>query len=98
MALRQGQGALESAPGGALRRSDPSGTGIRRRRCGRGFSYRGPDTAVITDPRTLARIKALVIPPAWEDVWICADPAGPYPGHRHRRGRTAPVPVPRFVA
>ena len=74
MALRQGHEALESAPGGALRRSDPSGTGIRRRRCGRGFRYLGPDTAAITDPRMLARIKALVIPPAWEDVWICADP------------------------
>jgi DNA topoisomerase IB len=76
MALRQGQEALESEPGGGLRRSDPSGTGIRRRRCGRGFRYLGPDTAVITDPRTLARIKALVIPPAWEDVWICVDPDG----------------------
>ena len=76
MALRQGQEALASAPGGALSRSDPSGTGIQRRRCGRGFSYLGPDTAVITDPRTLARIKALVIPPAWEDVWICVDPQG----------------------
>ena len=31
---------------------------------------------MVTDPRTLARIKALVIPPAWEDVWICADPQG----------------------
>jgi DNA topoisomerase IB len=59
-----------------LSRSDPSGVGICRRRCGRGFSYLGPDMAVITDPRTLARIKALVIPPAWEDVWICADPQG----------------------
>ncbi|MFD0657063.1 DNA topoisomerase IB [Thermocatellispora tengchongensis] len=28
------------------------------------------------DPETLARIKALVIPPAWTDVWICADPDG----------------------
>jgi hypothetical protein len=54
MALRQDQEALE----GALSRSDPGGTGIRRRRCGRGFSYLGPDTAVIKDPRTLARIKA----------------------------------------
>ena len=76
MALRQGQEALESAPDGALRRSDPSGTGIRRRRRGRGFSYLGPDTAVIKSPRTLARIRALVIPPAWEDVWICVDPQG----------------------
>jgi DNA topoisomerase IB len=72
MALRQDQEALESA----LSRSDPGGTGIRRRRCGRGFSYLGPDTALIKDPRTLARIKALVIPPAWEDVWICVDPQG----------------------
>ena len=48
----------------------------QRRRRGRGFSYLGPDRAVIKDPRTLARIKALVIPPAWEDVWICVDPQG----------------------
>jgi DNA topoisomerase IB len=67
---------LENLPAGALRRSDPSGAGIRRRRRGRGFSYLGPDTAAIKDPRTLARIKALVIPPAWEDVWICVDPQG----------------------
>jgi DNA topoisomerase IB len=32
--------------------------------------------ALLKDPRTLARIKSLVIPPAWEDVWICADPQG----------------------
>ena len=66
----------ESGPGSPLGRSVPSGAGIRRRRCGRGFSYLGPDTAVIKDPRTRARIKALVIPPAWEDVWICVDPQG----------------------
>ena len=59
-----------------LQRSDPSSTGIRRRRCGRGFSYLGPDAVVIKDPQTLARIKALVIPPAWQDVWICVDPQG----------------------
>jgi DNA topoisomerase IB len=76
VALRQGQEALASAPGAALSRSDPSGTGIRRRRCGRGFSYLGRDTTVIKDSGTLARIRALVIPPAWEDVWICVDPQG----------------------
>jgi len=59
-----------------LIRSDPGGAGIRRRRRGRGFSYLGLDAAVIKDPQTLARIKSLVIPPAWEDVWICADPQG----------------------
>ena len=58
-----------------LRRSEPGRGGLRRRRCGRGFRYFGADGPV-TEPDTLARIKALVIPPAWEDVWICADPDG----------------------
>ena len=61
---------------GRLTRSDPGGSGIRRRRCGRGFRYLGPDSAAIKDERTLSRIKSLVIPPAWEDVWICPDPLG----------------------
>jgi DNA topoisomerase IB len=60
---------------GELIRSDPAAGGIRRRRCGRGFRYLGV-SAPVTDPEILARIKALVIPPAWEDVWICADPRG----------------------
>jgi DNA topoisomerase IB len=59
-----------------LRRSDPAGPGIRRLRCGRGFRYLGPGARPVRDPETLARIKALVIPPAWEDVWICAETAG----------------------
>jgi DNA topoisomerase IB len=59
-----------------LVRSDPAGPGIRRRRRGRGFSYAEPGGEPVTDQGTLARIRALVIPPAWEDVWICADPAG----------------------
>jgi DNA topoisomerase IB len=57
-------------------RSDPAAEGIRRRRCGRGFSYLGTDAAVIKDPQMLTRIRSLVIPPAWEDVWICVDPLG----------------------
>lgn len=60
----------------AVTRSDPGSAGIRRRRRGRGFRYVGPDATLVKDPRTLARIRALVIPPAWEDVWICADPYG----------------------
>ena len=59
-----------------LRRSDLAGPGIRRRRCGRGLRYLGPDGAPVRDPEQLARIKSLVIPPAWEDVWICADRLG----------------------
>jgi DNA topoisomerase-1 len=50
--------------------------GIRRRRSGKGFSFRDPDGAPIKDKETLARIKSLAIPPAYTDVWICADPRG----------------------
>jgi DNA topoisomerase IB len=60
----------------AIVRSDPAAEGIRRRRRGRGFSYLGTDAAAIKDSQTLTRIRSLVIPPAWEDVWICADPLG----------------------
>ena len=41
-----------------LLRSDLGGAGIRRRRCGRGFRYLGPDQAAVTDPEVLARIRA----------------------------------------
>jgi DNA topoisomerase IB len=67
---------MTSSPASELTRSDPSGPGISRRRCGRGFRYWGPSSEPVTDPATKARIKALVIPPAWEQVWICPDPAG----------------------
>jgi DNA topoisomerase-1 len=58
-----------------LRRSSIDTPGITRRRRGRGFSYEDPSGAV-TDPDTLERIRALAIPPAWTDVWICPDPDG----------------------
>ena len=45
--------------------------GITRRRAGKGFSYRDPEGNTIDDKKILARIKALAIPPAWTDVWIC---------------------------
>jgi DNA topoisomerase IB len=64
------------AVNGSLTRSELSAAGIRRRRCGRGFRYYGPDGTPLTDEVALARIKALVIPPAWEDVWICAQADG----------------------
>ena len=66
---------MEASHKGGLRRAEPGAGGIRRRRCGRGFRYLDAGEPV-TDERTLARIRALVIPPAWQDVWICADPAG----------------------
>ncbi|MFH5773272.1 DNA topoisomerase IB [Paracoccus sp. NGMCC 1.201697] len=45
--------------------------GISRRRAGKGFSYRGP-TGEALDRDELARIRALAVPPAYRDVWICA--------------------------
>jgi DNA topoisomerase IB len=65
-----------------LRRSDPTRPGLTRRRHGRGFTYLDADGRRITDQETLDRIRALAIPPAWEDVWIC-----PYPnGHLQATG------------
>jgi DNA topoisomerase-1 len=59
-----------------LRRSDPAGPGYTRRRCGKGFMYLDETGARITDAEIVARITALVIPPAWRDVWISPDPFG----------------------
>ena len=58
-----------------LRRVDCAGIGITRRRRGRGFEYLDSGRRV-TDPEVLERIRALVIPPAWEEVWICPYPMG----------------------
>jgi DNA topoisomerase IB len=58
------------------RRVDCSGPGLRRVRRGRGFSYHEDDGTRIDDPAVVERISDLAIPPAWSDVWICADPRG----------------------
>src|SRR5829696_10481672 len=58
-----------------LRRSDLSAEGIVRRRSGKGFTYHLNGSRV-TDPEVIARIRALVIPPAWTNVWICPEPGG----------------------
>jgi DNA topoisomerase-1 len=68
-----------------LRHSSDDRPGISRRRAGRGFSYRDADGRTIHDAETLARIRAIAIPPAWTDVWIC-----PWPnGHLQATGRDA---------
>jgi DNA topoisomerase I len=59
-----------------LRYSSDEQPGIVRRRSGRGFTYRAADGRRIRDPETLDRIKAIAIPPAWTDVWICPWPNG----------------------
>ena len=60
-------------------------TGLTRARRGRTFVYRDAKGRVVRDPRTLNRIRSLVIPPAWTDVWICARPDG----HLQATGRDA---------
>jgi DNA topoisomerase I len=75
----------ESAQAARLRYVSDTQPGIRRQRAGRGFSYRGIDGRPIRDPAVLRRIKALAIPPAWTDVWICPRPDG----HMQATGRDA---------
>jgi DNA topoisomerase IB len=58
-----------------LRRAVCSGPGIHRVRRGRGFSYVDDEGATVDEPELLTRIHELVIPPGWDDVWVC-----PYPG------------------
>ena len=67
--------AVDSLPVPRLRRVDTGSPGYGRRRAGRGFVYLDEDGERITDDEVLTRIRELVIPPAWQDVWIC-----PYPG------------------
>jgi DNA topoisomerase IB len=50
--------------------------GITRRRAGSGWVYLDPRGRRVTDPETLERIRSLVIPPAWTEVWICPIPNG----------------------
>ncbi|MGV0109345.1 MULTISPECIES: DNA topoisomerase IB [unclassified Arthrobacter] len=59
-----------------LRRSNTRRPGISRRRHGKGFSYRAPSGELLQDRAELERIKELVIPPAWKDVWIAPYPNG----------------------
>ncbi len=67
---------VASARAAGLRYVSDTTPGIRRKRSGMGFNYRGPDGATIRDSATLRRIRSLVIPPAWMDVWICPHPNG----------------------
>jgi DNA topoisomerase-1 len=59
-----------------LRRIDCATPGIARRRRGRGFEYLDEDGNRTDDEDLLERIRALSIPPGWEEVWICSDPLG----------------------
>ncbi len=62
---------LASAKAAGLRYVTGDGPGILRKRRGKSFYYVGPDSKPVRDKAALQRIRSLVIPPAWENVWIC---------------------------
>jgi DNA topoisomerase-1 len=75
----------ESAEEAGLVYVSDAAAGVRRRRAGKGFTYLGTDGATIRDPARLAWFKRLAVPPAWTDVWICANKRG----HLQATGRDA---------
>ena len=71
--------------------------GIRRERCGQGFRYRSAEGRIIRQRHTLKRIRSLVIPPAWSDVWICPFDHGHLQATgRDERGRKQHLYHPRW--
>jgi len=66
----------ESAHAAGLRYVHDDRPGMRRVRAGRGFRYVDSQGRTVRDPETLHRIRSLVLPPAWADVWICPIPNG----------------------
>src|SRR5919197_1584582 len=83
--IEQGDDPVEAARSAGLRHVSDSRPGIARKRSGRGFTYLDPEGKTIRDRQELRRIKALAVPPAWTDVWICPDPRG----HVQATGRDA---------
>ena len=75
----------KTAASAGLRYVSDRAPGIRRETSGTGFSYVDADGKTLRDSRELTRIRSLVIPPAWIDVWICANPSG----HLQATGRDA---------
>jgi DNA topoisomerase I len=80
-----GETSVEAARSAGLRYVSDTLPGIRRRRAGSGFVYVDANGERLRDAREIARIRSIVIPPAWSDVWICprAD------GHLQAVGRDA---------
>jgi DNA topoisomerase-1 len=68
--------SIKSAESVGLGYVTDSGPGIRRKRVGKGFGYIGANGKPVRNRQALRRFKTLAIPPAWIDVWICANPNG----------------------
>src|ERR1043165_3423195 len=63
--------ARQAAKSAGLRYASDEQPGLRRKGVGKGFRYLDPDGKAVKDPKTLKRIRALAVPPAWTEVWIC---------------------------
>jgi len=89
----------QTAADAQCRYVDDASPGIRRHRSGKGHRYVSPLGATVRDPNVLARIRSLVIPPAWTDVWICPQANGHIQATgRDARGRKQYRYHPRFRA
>jgi len=75
----------DAAEEAGLRYVDDTMPGLTRRKSGTGFAYRDARGQPVRDAKTLARIRALAIPPAYTDVWICPRANG----HIQATGRDA---------
>ena len=62
---------VASAREGGLVYVSDTEPGLRRRPHGEGFCYLDADGRAVRDAATLQRVRALAIPPAYRDVWIC---------------------------
>ena len=79
------EAAMASARAAGLRYTTDAKPGIRRTRRGSAFRYFTAEGRRVTSAEELGRIRCLVIPPAWEEVWICPDARG----HLQATGRDA---------
>ena len=77
--------ARAAAKAAGLRYASDEQPGIRRKGVGKGFRYLDAEGKAVKDPKTLKRIRALAVPPAWTEVWICAFAEG----HIQATGRDA---------
>jgi DNA topoisomerase-1 len=103
----------KSATAAGLRYGGHECPGYTRQRRGKGFVYLDGGKP-LRDAEALARIRSLVIPPAWTKVWVCGDPLGHlqavgydargrrqyryHPAYREIRNRTKYERMPEIVA
>src|SRR6476469_8094922 len=82
---REARGAQTLAKGLGLRLVAADALAIRRRRCGKGWTYLDPDNGVIRDRAIVRRLASLAMPPAYVDVLYAEDAAA----HLQAVGRDA---------